>query len=236
MNRIALLVLAVTSLALAALPAWSQATWEGPTGVFLNPLALDLAQGKSQASIHYLDLDDLGSLSSVGYTYGATKNWEVGYTRASLTVGGTNTDFDILHTKVIVLPFKGQVPQVAAGAIARDAHVGKTTYDVYLTATKIFPGKIPTLTSLTVRGTDGIGSGLFGKDDDFSFQAGAFLGWQVSPKLILGAEYYGQPAADDWFDIAARYVVGPSTFVDAGVARINDDLDAQWAAAVTAQW
>ena len=47
---VALLVISATTVACA------QATWEGPTGVFLNPLALNLAQGKVAASVHYLNL------------------------------------------------------------------------------------------------------------------------------------------------------------------------------------
>jgi hypothetical protein len=218
---------------ITATVACAQATWEGPTGVFLNPLALDLAKGQTAVSIHYLNLEPAGGLTTYGLAYGAFDNFEVGLTRADLSAGGL-TSLDILHAKY-VWPGQHGAPNLALGAILRDTEGsgGANTNDFYLAATKIFPAKTPVIASVTVRNTNGLGSGLFGKDTDRSFQLGAFLGVQVTPKLILGAEYYDQPEADAWLDLAARYFASPNTTIDVGLARINDTFDDQFALAVT---
>ena len=224
---VALLVISATTVACA------QATWEGPTGVFLNPLALNLAQGKVAASVHYLNLQPVGGLTTYGLAYGAFDNFEIGLTRADLSAGGL-TSIDILHAKY-VWAGHGGIPNLALGAIVRDTEGsgGALTNDFYLAATKIFPAKTPVIASVTVRNTNGLGSGLFGKDTERSFQLGAFLGVQATPKLIVGAEVYDQPQADAWLDLAARYIASPNTFVDVGLARINDAFDNQFAVAVT---
>ncbi len=225
-------LLAVLLIVVAATAACAQGTCEGPTGVFLNPLALGLGRDKAAATFHYLNLQPAGSLTTYGLVYGAYDNLEVGVTRADLAVGGL-TSIDLLHAKY-VWPGKGGAPNVALGGVLRlNEDDGPTTSDFYLAATKVFPSKTPVIASVTLRNTDGLGSGLFGKDDDRSFQLGGFLGVQATPKLIVGVEYYDQPEADAWLDLAARYVADANTFVDAGLARINDDLDDQFAVAVT---
>lgn len=235
MTRLTRVLLSTLVLTALSYPAWSQATWEGPTGVFLNPLALTLAPEKAQASAHYLNLQPYGTLTTFGGAYGITDKWEAGITHAALAVSGTQ-DLTIFHTKYVVLPFKGQAPQVAVGAILRDASGGDTTSDFYLTATKVFPGSVPVIASLTLRSTDGLGSGLFGKADDRTTEFGGFLGFQVTPRLILGAEVYEQPQVSPWQDLAARWTLDSSTFVDAGLARLNDTFNNQLALALTHQW
>ena len=227
------LVVAALTFAVAASAVHAQGTWEGPTGVFLNPLAIDLAKGQSQASIHYLNLQPAGTLTSYGYTYGATKNLELGLTRADLAVGGGINAVNIFHAKYIALPFKGQAPAVAVGTILRNAEGGDTTSDFYLVGTKVFPARAPVIASLTIRNTNALGSGLFGKDSGRSTQLGGFLGLQATPKVIVGLEYYGQPEGDDWKDVAVRYCLDPNTNIDAGIARINDSLKDQFAVALT---
>lgn len=233
MKTTTLTVVALT--VLAASFAFAQGTWEGPTGVFLNPLAIDLAQGKTQASIHYLNLQPAGGLTTVGATYGVAKNLEVGLTYADLSAGA-QTQFEILHAKYIALPFKGEAPAVAVGTILRNAEGGSSTNDFYLAATKVFPAKTPIIASLTVRNTNGLGSGLFGRDTERTWNVGGFLGVQALPNLIAGFEYYGQPKVEDWKDFAVRYIVDPNTFIDAGIARINDTFKNQLAVAVTHQF
>ncbi|MEN6305069.1 MAG: DUF3034 family protein [Armatimonadia bacterium] len=230
-----LFAVAVLTIASAVSAVHAQGTWEGPTGVFLNPLAIDLAEGKTSVSGHYLNLQPVGSLTTFGVTYGAAKNLEVGLTRADLNAGGQN-EFNIFHAKYIAVPFKGEKPAVAIGTIVRDATSGPTTSDFYVAATKIFPAKKPIIASVTARYTNGIGSGLFGKNTSHSLQFGGFLGVQATPKLIAGVEYYGQPEVDDWKDLAVRYVADENTFIDAGIARINDGLDNQFAVALTHQF
>ena len=225
---------AVTTILLAS-PAWSQATWEGPTGVFLNPLALTVPNGTWQASAHYLNLQPAGALTTFGVTYGADSRWEIGATYTSLAVGG-GQDAVLLHTKYVVLPFKGDWPQVAVGAIVRDPSGGDATEDFYAVATKVFPGSTPVIASLTVRNTNGLGSGLFGKASSRTTELGGFLGIQATPKIIVGVEYYEQPTVSPWQDIAVRYIAGPHTFIDAGYARLNAAFDNQIAIGLTQQW
>lgn len=225
----------LTALLFAGVPGWCQATWEGPTGVFLNPLAFTVGEGTGQASIHFLDLQPVGSLTTVGVTYGIGRDWEVGITRANLSVGGAS-NINILHTKWIAAPSRGGGPQLAVGAILRDAEHGSSTNDFYLAATQVFGGATPVIASLTVRNTNGLGSGLFGKDDHRTMQFGGFLGVQAAKNLILGVEYYTQPDGPEWKDICFRWSVAPGTFIDGGLAYINDPLDNQFAVALTHQW
>lgn len=232
MKTITLAVVVLISV-VAVSAVYAQGTWEGPTGVFLNPLAINLAQGQTATSVHYLNLQPAGALTTYGLTYGAAKDFELGLTRADLAVGGGINAVNIFHAKYIALPFKGQAPAVAVGTILRNAEGGDTTSDFYLVATKCFPTKAPIIASLTVRNTNALGSGLFGKDSGRSTQLGGFLGVQATPKLIVGVEYYGQPAGDDWKDIAARYCFDANTNVDLGLARINDTFKDQFAVALT---
>jgi hypothetical protein len=234
-NKLTLAVLFAGTLAVATIPAWSQATWEGPTGVFLNPLALTAARGTSQVSTHFLDLEPYGSLTSVGYTYSGG-NWEAGVTRANLSAGGTSGNTDIYHAKWVALPFKGEAPQVALGAIVRTTHGGDTTTDFYGVATKVFPTRVPIIASLTVRNTNGLGTGLFGKADKRTTEFGGFLGVQAASNLIAGIEYYEQPEVSPWRDLAVRWIVSPDTFIDAGLADLNETFDNQLAVALTHQW
>lgn len=217
---------------ISASVACAQVNWEGQTGVFLNPLAFDLSQNKLETSAHYLSLEPAGSLTTYGLTYGAFQNFEVGLTRAELAVGGL-TSLDILHGKYVWAGKNGS-PNLGVGATVRLTESGgPTTTDFYAVATKVFPSKTPVIASLTVRNTNALGNGLFGKDTDRTFQLGGFLGVQATKRLIVGAEYYGQPKADDWLDLAARYIADDKTFVDVGLARINDTFDNQFAVAVT---
>lgn len=236
MNKTIFVCLITIVVLAASLPAWSQATWEGPTGVFLNPLALTQAQGKWQASAHFLDLEPVGSLTTLGVTYGGGK-WEAGYTRANLAVGAPR-DFaiDTVHAKLVVVPFKDEWPQIAIGGIARSTHGGDSTNDIYLAATKIFKTSTPIIASLTVRNTNANWSGLGGKAADRSTDVGGFLGFVVKPNLILGTEYYGQGDAPAWSDLAFRWTVSPNTFIDGGVAHISHDWNRQVAVALTHQW
>jgi hypothetical protein len=235
MKHLTLLTLAVSITLAATGVSWSQATWDGPTGVFLNPLALTLGQGLTQASVHYLDLQPAGSLTTYGVEYGVNQRLEVGLTEANLAVGGANA-LDILNAKYVVRPVGGKGPGVAVGTVLRSAHGGDNTSDFYVVATQVFPTKAPIIASVTVRSTNGLGSGLFGKADDRSTQLGGVLAVQARPNLILAVEYFDQPEAPAWKDLAVRYVVSPNTFLDAGLADLNDTFGNQIALAVTHQF
>jgi hypothetical protein len=236
MNKLLLtILLSITVLVGLSAPGWSQATWEGPTGVFLNPLALTLPAGTSQASLHYLDLNPVGALTTEGVSFGFKGNWEAGITRDDLAVKGL-TDLDLIHAKWVFLPAKNGAPSVAVGGIYRHTEGGSDTSDFYLAATEIVPGTTPVIASLTVRNTNGLGSGLFGEEGTRSTVLGGFLGVVPVKKLIVGVEYYAQPHAVAWEDVAARWNVDPNTNIDAGLAKITDTLDSQFAVGISHRW
>ena len=223
-------------LLVAAIPGWSQATWEGPTGVFFNPLALTLPAGTSQASVHYLDLSGSGSLTTLSYTAGLAHGLEAGVAHIGLAVGGSSNSNSVFG-KWVALPAKGDAPAVAVGTTWRFPESGDDANgDAYVAITKIFPARTPIIASLTVRATNGLWSGLFGKANNWTTQVGGFLGVVATPKLIVGGEYYEQPDSDAWKDVAVRYTASSSTNVDLGWAHLSDTFDNQYAVAVSSRW
>lgn len=215
--------------------AYAQSTWDGPTGAFLNPLAINIAEHKTQGSVHYLDLQPAGSLTTFGAKYGLTDRLETGITHANLSVGGSNK-VDIFHAKYLLRPLEPGKPGLALGAVLRDAHGGPSTSDFYLAATHIFPTKKPIIASVTVRSTNALGSGLFGKAGDRTTEFGGFLGVQITPNLIPNVEYFEQPGGPAWKDVGVRYIASPTTTVDFGVADVGDGLDNQIALGITHQF
>ncbi len=210
----------------------AQASLEGPTGVFLTPLAYTLPEGTVQGSMHFADLQPLGTLTTLGVTAGLPGGFEVGLTRAAFAVGGTNNT-DVLHAKWAALPEKHRAPAVSIGAILRRTHGGDSTADLYLVATKVFPTKTPVIVSANVRSTNGIGFGLLGKSDR-EMEIGGFLGFVVNPRLIVGWEAARQPgAAPTWSDFCFRYSPTPDTNIDGGLADLGPGLDDQVAVAFT---
>ncbi|MHB8995902.1 MAG: hypothetical protein ACYC63_11710 [Armatimonadota bacterium] len=225
----------VALFAVAASAAFAQSTWEGPTGAYLNPLACNVADGKIQGSAHYLDLQPAGSLTTFGANYGLTDRLEIGITQASLSIGGSNK-VDNLHAKYLLRPLGTGKPALALGTVLRNAHGGADTADYYLAATHIFPSSKPVIASLTIRSTNALGSGLFGKASGRTTQFGGFFGVQVTPKLIPNVEYYQQPDGDDWKDIGLRYIASPTTYWDFGIADVGGSLSNQFALGVTHQF
>lgn len=221
---------------IAALPGvHAQSTWDGPTGAFLNPLAINIADGQVQGSVHYLDLQPAGSLTTFGAKYGVTDRLEAGVTQANLSVGGSNK-VDIFHAKYILRPLGGGKPGVALGTVLRNGHGAPSTSDFYLAATQVFPTSKPVIASVTVRSTNGLGSGLFGKASGRSTELGGFFGVQIKPNLIPNVEYYQQPDGPAWKDIGVRYIASPTTFWDFGVADVGGGFGDQLAMGVTYQF
>lgn len=233
MKTITLVVVAL--LVVVASAAFAQSTWEGPTGAFLNPLACNVGDGAVQGSAHYLDLQPAGSLTTFGANYGLSDRLEVGVTQANLSIGGSNK-IDNLHAKYILRPLGTGKPAFALGAVLRNAHGGADTADYYLAATHIFPSSKPIIASLTIRSTNALGSGLFGKASGRTTQFGGFFGVQVTPKLIPNVEYYQQPQGDDWKDIGVRYIASPTTYWDFGLADVGNGFSDQFALGVTHQF
>jgi hypothetical protein len=141
--------------------------WEGPTGVFVTPLAYTSASpanglGKPSVSYHFLAGGPvIGDFSTASITEGFAKRFEVGYT--SLVHAGPDptglwaSDFSIVHGKATVISenaFKTKwIPAIAVGGIFRAndhdafdgaaaATTGSTAQntrngDLYLVATKV---------------------------------------------------------------------------------------------------
>lgn len=220
---------------MAALPtaAFAQASLEGPTGVCLTPLAYTLPAGTTQTSVHFVDLEPLGSLTTVGVVVGLNARLELGVTREALTLGGT-VGTNVLHFKWATLPERGNTPALSVGAILRDPEgTGGSTADVYLVASKIIPAPMPVILSANVRSTDGIGFGLLGKTDRET-ELGGFVGVVVHPRLILGWEAARQPGgAPTWSAFCFRYAISDNANIDGGIADLGPGLDDQFAMVLT---
>jgi len=192
------LFLGISSLALAsgALKAQSLG-YEGPTGIFITPLASTAASpahgaGKPVVSTHVLAGGSvIGTWSTFSVTEGFAKHVEVGYTREFHATGDTKglsplwTDgIDIFHGKVNLVPENAGktkwVPGISVGGIVRinDSNVfdgtngqSKTNGDIYIVATKVvtqIEKKVPIVLNAGLRGTNSSLWGLGGNAPDFT--------------------------------------------------------------------
>jgi len=179
--------------------------YEGPTGVFVTPLAATAgspAHGAGHPVISYHVLAGgpvIGTYTTVSFTEGFGKYFEAGYTREDHAAGDTAglsplwTDgLNIFHAKAVVVPENAGktkwVPGIAIGGIARtnDSNVGdgtngqtKTNGDIYVVATKIVTQtkKVPLVLDAGVRGTNASLWGLGGNAPDFEARAFGALGF-----------------------------------------------------------
>jgi hypothetical protein len=182
--------------------------YEGPTGVFVTPLAATAASpahgaGHPVISYHVLAAGPvIGTFNTVSFTEGFAKRFELGYTREDHAAGNTAglsplwTDgLNLFHAKAVVVPENAGktkwIPAVAVGGIARtnDSNVGngtngqtKTNGDIYLVATKIVTQtkKVPLILNAGVRGTNASLWGLGGNAPDFQARAFGALGFVLT--------------------------------------------------------
>jgi hypothetical protein len=169
--------------------------WEGPTGIFVTPLAYTAASpekgiGLPIVAYHYVNGGNvLGDFHQLSITAGALKRVEFGYTR-TIHNSGDNTSFSPLwtegfntfHGKLNVIPenYAKQkwLPAISAGFLVRTQvkNVGgvlnskdTTNADLYLVATKTVTQikPIPIVLSAGVRGTNASLFGLGGNAPDF---------------------------------------------------------------------
>jgi len=174
--------------------------YEGPTGIFVTPLASvagSPANGAGHPVIAYHLLAGgpvIGTWNTVSITEGVAKRIEFGYTREDHAAGNDAnlsalwTDgFNIFHGKINIVPENAGktkwVPAISAGGIARtnDSNVGdgklgqtKTNGDIYIVATKVITQiskNVPVLVNAGVRGTNSSLWGLGGNAPDFSARA-----------------------------------------------------------------
>jgi hypothetical protein len=171
--------------------------YEGPTGIFVTPLAATAASpahgfGKPLISYHVLAGGPvIGTWNTVSITEGVAKRIEFGYTREDHAAGNDanlsalwRSGLNIFHGKVNVVPENAGktkwVPAISVGGIARtnDTNVydgqngqSKTNGDIYVVATKVITQinkKVPVLVNAGVRGTNASLWGLGGNAPDFS--------------------------------------------------------------------
>ena len=173
---------------------------EGPTGVFVTPLAYTVASpsnniGKPSLGFHFLDGGSvIGYFSKISVTEGAFSRIEFGYTRDVHQTAGDpslsslwHPGFDIIHAKVNFLPentgHHNWIPAISGGFIERlQVHnVGGTIHrkntnntDVYVVATKTITQTkaMPIMLSGGIRGTNAELYGMAGNAT--RFQARAF--------------------------------------------------------------
>lgn len=235
MVAIRLIVVSLVLSLTAILPGscFGQASLEGPTGVCLTPLAYTLPGGTTQASMHFVDLEPLGTLTTLSVTAGLRHGIEVGFTREAMAVGGT-VNTNVFHAKWAAVREKAHSPAVSVGAIVRNPEgSGGSTSDFYLVGSKILPGKTPVILSANARSTDGVGFGLLGEADRET-KYGGFVGFVVHPKLILGWEAAQQPGgARTWSAFCFRYSPTEDTNIDGGIADLGSGLDNQLAVVLT---
>jgi hypothetical protein len=199
--------------------------YEGPTGVFVTPLAAiatSPAHGAGHPVISYHLLAGgpvIGTWSTVSFTEGFARRFELGYTRQDHAAGSSAslsplwTDgLNIFHGKAIVVSENAGktkwVPGIAIGGIARtnDSNVGdgangqaRANGDIYLVATKIVTQtkKVPLVLNAGVRGTNSSLWGLGGNAPDWEARAFGALGLVVpvpgKRSLILASEIAQQP-------------------------------------------
>ena len=189
------------ALPFAARSAQSQSLgYEGPTGIFVTPLASTAASpanGAGHPVIAYHVLAGgpvIGTWNTVSITEGFAKRVEFGYTREDHEAGKTAglsplwTDgLNIVHGKVNIVPENAGktkwIPAISVGGILRtnDTNVGdgtngqsKSNGDIYLVATKVITQiskKVPVLINAGVRGTNASLWGLGGNSPNFSARA-----------------------------------------------------------------
>jgi hypothetical protein len=189
----ALLTLLLSVLTLGAETVSAQSlNWEGPTGVFVTPLAYTAPSpknniGKPVIAFHFWDAGEvIGNFETASVTVGLLGRTEFGYTRSFHQSGNTpglsplwSGGFNIVHGKVNLVPENAGkhkwVPAISAGFVSRtqDAHVSGmlvtpirsyNNNDFYLVATKTITQikGLPIILSAGYKATNGVFLGLAG--------------------------------------------------------------------------
>jgi hypothetical protein len=233
-------ILLVLTVALATLlstgSAFAALHLEGQSGIFLNSLAYPVAPSKIEASIHYVDLDPLGSISTQSVSFGLKNNVELGYTHISTDVPGVN-DQNLFVGKWQFSPETKQLPAFSILAAQRSIDSKGSSLDYGLTATKVvIVGKKPLVLDLGIRNTKAVGIGLFGWSKDRKWKSEGSFAYFILPNLAVGSEYKQQIDGQTWRDIAVRYVANSNWNIDFGIADLGPAIDNQVALAVTHAW
>jgi len=194
--------------------------------------------------------------SAYGAAVGFRDRVEVSYTRQTFDTGSTGAKLGIghgftFHQDVIgaKLRLTGDAiydqdrwtPQVAVGVQFkhndRDAIIkavggqDDSGVDYYVAATKLFLNQ-SVLVDGTLRATKANQTGLLGfggnKHDDYSVQFEGSVGYLVTKRLLVGAEYRTKPdnlaglKEDDWFDVYAAYAINKHVSITAAYADLGE--------------
>jgi hypothetical protein len=182
--------------------------YEGPTGIFVTPLAATAASpvhgaGHPVVAYHLLAGGPvIGTFNTVSVTEGFAKRFEAGYTREIHAQGDTASlsplwteGFNVIHGKANILDENhGKnpwVPALSIGGIVRTnvRNVGgeidaKDTNngDIYLVATKVVTQtkKVPLVLNAGVRGTNASLWGLGGNAPEFAAKVFGALGFVLT--------------------------------------------------------
>jgi hypothetical protein len=182
-------------LASALLPGAARAqnlNWEGPTGIFVTPMAYTAPSpkrnvGKPVVGFHYWAAGEVaGEFQTASVTVGMLGRTEFGYTRGFHQSGSTpglsglwGNGLNIVHGKVNLVPEnagkRSWVPAISAGFIARtqDSHVSGllasparkyNNNDFYLVGTKTVTQvrNLPIVLNFGYKATNGVFLGLAG--------------------------------------------------------------------------
>jgi hypothetical protein len=207
------------------------------------------------ANVHatYVGAPDY-SLRSAGAAVGLYDRVELSFARQAFDTGKTGAKLGLgrgftFHQDVIgakVRLFGDAVydqpwlPQVAAGAQYKhndkgavvDAVGGRNHegLDLYVAATKVFLAQ-SLVVDATVRLTKANQTGLLGfggKQDDYTTQFEGSVGYLLSKRLLLGAEYRTKPdnlgfaRENDWFDVFAAYALNKHVSATLAYADLGD--------------
>jgi len=223
----AIIVLASATHSFAAL------SFDGQSGVFLNPLAYTIKASGIETSAHTVDLDALGSVQTYNLAFGLKGNVELGFTKYASNVTGVK-DQNVFAGKWQFMPESKTSPALALRAVQRTLVDGPSDTEFGISATKIVSvGKNPLVLDLGVRSTKSLGFGLFGVGSDRHTLFEGSAAFFVTKNFAVGTEFKQQIDARAWHDIAFRYVASPNLNLDFGIANFNNALDNQVAFALT---
>ncbi len=182
---------------------------------------------------HLPDFD----LTVIGGGIGFYDRFEVSYSRQTFDTGDTGPKLgltqgftfgqDIFGAKLrlagdAVYAQDSPLPQISVGAFWKQADHGQLLRvlgaqddaggELYASATKLLLAQ-SLLVSGTLRYTEANQNGLlgFGGNDGYSLQPEVSVGYMVSRRLVIGAEYRSKPDAlgfareDDWVDLFAAF-------------------------------
>jgi|GEM_PF-2792435 len=235
-NRVLLTLTILLATILSTGNAFAALHLEGQSGIFLNSIAYPVAPSKIEASVHYVDLDPLGSIYTESIAFGLKDNVELGYTHISSNVTGVK-DQSLFVGKWQFAPETKQIPALSFLAAQRSLDGNGSSLDYGLSATKVvLIDKKPLVLDLGIRNTKAVGIGLFGWSKDRKWKSEGSFAYFILPNVAVGSEFKQQIDGQTWRDIALRYVASSSLNVDFGIADLGSAIDNQVALAVTHAW